>query len=225
MSVPLVLVAASGLAREVLGALGEEPSGFGIRGVLDDAPDLQGSTIGGVPVLGTIDAATEHVDAMFLVCAGRGTSRAAIVERLAALGVGDEHYATFVHPQVSVPPSCQIGCGSVLLAGSVLTTDVGVGRHVVVMPNVTLTHDDRVEDFATLCAGVTLGGNVRIGEAAYVGMSASVRQDVSVGRGATVGMGSVVLVDVSPSSTVAGVPAAQLTSGGRGLPVGSEPDS
>ena len=34
MSVPLILVAASGLAREVLAALVEAPSGFEVRGLL-----------------------------------------------------------------------------------------------------------------------------------------------------------------------------------------------
>ena len=56
--------------------------------MLDDAPNLQGTRVGGVPVLGPVDAAADHPDAAFLVCAGRGASRAAIVERLTALGVG-----------------------------------------------------------------------------------------------------------------------------------------
>jgi sugar O-acyltransferase (sialic acid O-acetyltransferase NeuD family) len=207
VTVPLILVAASGLAREVLAALADEPSGFEVRGMLDDAPNLQGTTIGGVPVLGTIDAAGAHPDAMFLVCAGRGPSRAAIVERLAASGVDDERYATFVHPHTSVPSSCQIGCGSVLLAGSVLTTDVGVGRHVVVMPNVTLTHDDKIADFATLCAGVSLGGHVVVGQHAYLGMNSSVREHTTVGDRSVLGMGAVLLSDLPPDQTWTGVPA------------------
>ena len=207
MSVPLVLVAASGLAREVLSALQDAPSGFEVRGLLDDAPNLQGTTVGGVPVLGTIAAAAEHPDAAFLVCAGRGTSRAAIVERLAGLGVDDERYATFVHPQVSVPSTCRIGCGSVLLAGTVLTTDVGVGRHVVVMPNVTLTHDDLVSDFATLCAGVSLGGHVVVEPYAYLGMNSSVREHTTVGARAVLGMGAVLLSDLPHDQTWTGVPA------------------
>ena len=207
MTVPLVLVAASGLAREVLAALADEPSGFQVRGLLDDAPNLQGTSVGGVPVLGTIDTATVHPDAMFLVCAGRGASRDAIVERLAGWGVGDERYATFVHPCVPVPSTCRIGCGSVLLAGSVLTTDVNVGRHVVVMPNVTLTHDDKVSDFATLCAGVSLGGHVVVGQHAYLGMNSSVREHTTIGPRSVLGMGAVLLSDLPADQTWTGVPA------------------
>lgn len=80
-----------------------------------------------------------------------------------------------------------------MLAGVVLTTAVAIGEHVVIMPNVTLTHDCVLQDYATVCAGTALGGNVVIERAAYLGMNSSVRERVTVGAGATLGMGSVLL--------------------------------
>jgi acetyltransferase-like isoleucine patch superfamily enzyme len=94
-----------------------------------------------------------------------------------------------------------------LLAGCVLTAQVTIGCHVVAMPQVTMTHDDVVSDFATLCAAVTLGGSVHIGEAAYLGMASCVRERVIIGAGALIGMGAVVLSDVPPHQVWVGNPA------------------
>lgn len=206
----LLLVAASGLAREALAAL--DACGDRATGVLDDDPSRHGTTIGpGVPVLGGLDLVREHPDAALLVCAGRGSARRAIVARLGALGVGPDRFATLVHPGVRIPAGCHVGVGSVLLDGVVMTADVRVGAHVVVMPHVTLTHDDVVEDYATLTAGVRLAGDVVVGSEAYLGMNAAVREHLRIGAGATVGMGAAVLTDVPAGETWAGVPARRLT--------------
>ena len=64
------------------------------------------------------------------------------------MGASDvERYAVLIHPSVDVPESCTVGAGSIVLAGCVLTADVRVGRHVVMMPGVVLTHDDVIEEF------------------------------------------------------------------------------
>jgi sugar O-acyltransferase (sialic acid O-acetyltransferase NeuD family) len=200
----LTLVAASGLAREVMAVL---PRGGREVRVLDDDPAKAGSHVGGALVEGGLELITNHPHDQVLVCAGRGAARRAIVARLTALGVGPDRYATVVHPSVDVPDTCTIGPGSILLAQVVLTSDVRVGSHVVAMPHVTLTHDVVVDDFATLCAGVTLGGGVHIRSGAYLGMSSSVREDLTVGADAVLGMGAALVADLPPGEVWTGVPA------------------
>jgi len=204
----LVLIGASGLAREVAAAT----SGTAWRtvGVLDDDAALHGSVVDGLDVLGGVDTAAER-DELLLVCIGAGASRRTVVDRLARLGVGVERYATFIDSGVRIPASVSIGPGSIVLAQSVLTTDIRVGAHVVLMPGVVLTHDDIVGDFVTLAAGVSIGGSVMLGAESYLGMNASVRQRTTVGAGATVGMGAAVLGDIPPGETWVGVPARRLT--------------
>jgi sugar O-acyltransferase (sialic acid O-acetyltransferase NeuD family) len=207
---PLVLIAASGLAREVLSMLDRLPQ-FSVVGILYDEPSLHGTSVRGVPILGPLDAVDRYPEAHLLLCAGRGSVRRHISERLATLGVDDGRYATVTDPSAAVSATCSIGAGSILLAQSALTVDVRLGRHVVVMPNATLTHDNVLEDFATVCAGVSLGGSVTIGAAAYVGMNASVRERVLVGPDSTIGMGACILTDVPAGEVWAGVPARSLT--------------
>jgi acetyltransferase-like isoleucine patch superfamily enzyme len=130
-----------------------------------------------------------------------------IVARLTALGVEPYRYVTVVHPSVTVPASCSIGVGTILLANVVLTADVTLGRHVVAMPNAVFTHDNRLDDFATVCAGVALGGAVHVGRAGYLGMNSSVRERCVVGEHAVLGMGSVLLQDLPDDETWVGSPA------------------
>jgi len=165
MGEPLLLVAASGLAREVLAAVRTHDT-FDVVGFLDDSLALQGATIDSVPVLGTIDQIVDQPRTQVLVCAGRGAAREAIVARLDRLDVSPARYATFVHPSVEVPSGCDVGTGSILLAGVAMTASVVLGELVVVMPNATLTHDDVLQDYATICAGVALGGGVVVGREA-----------------------------------------------------------
>jgi sugar O-acyltransferase (sialic acid O-acetyltransferase NeuD family) len=204
MTDELLLVGASGLAREVLAA-----GITGVAGILDDDHRLHGTDIDGVPILGPVASAAER-DGQLLVCIGPSGSRRAVVRRLRSDGVGDERYATFVGRSARVGSSSDIAPGSIVLDGVVITAHARLGRHVVVMPNAVITHDDVLGDYSTLASGVVLGGRVRVGEGAYLGMLASVRPGVSVGADAVIGMGTVVLDDIPPAQTWAGVPARQL---------------
>ncbi|MDQ4110817.1 MAG: acetyltransferase [Actinomycetota bacterium] len=198
----LVLVAASGLAGETAAAA----TGYDQIVAVDDDRDRWGTVVGGAKVIGPVELVSD-CGADLVICTGSGRVRRRLLERLLDYGVAPEQFATIVHPDASVAEGCEVGPGSVLLAGVRLTSQVSVGRHVVVMPNAVLTHDDIVADFATLCAGVTLGGDVVVGEAAYLGMSSSVRQHLTIGADAILGMGSALLQDLPTGETWAGVPA------------------
>jgi len=212
----LILISASGLAREVL-AMVRSSGQYDVVGLLDDDKEMAGVSVDGAPVLGTIDDAARYVHALILVCIVSGWARESVVERLSALGLTEARYATAIDPSVQYPEGCRVGRGSILLRNVTLTASVTLGSHVVAMPSVTFTHDDVVDDFATFAAGVSLGGGVRIGRAAYLGMNSSVRERTSVGAYATVGMGAAVLSNVPEGRTWIGVPAHELDQDGQGL--------
>jgi sugar O-acyltransferase (sialic acid O-acetyltransferase NeuD family) len=205
----LILIAASGLAREVL-AMVRSSGQYDVVGLLDDDKEMAGVTVDGAPVLGSIDDAPGYTHAFLLVCLTSGREREAVVERLTALGIHEARYATAIDPSVQYPEGCRIGRGSILLRNVTLTAAVTLGSHVVAMPSVTFAFDDDVADFATFAAGVSLGGGVRIGKAAYLGLNSSVRERTSVGNYATVGMGAAVLSNVPDGQTWVGVPAHEI---------------
>ncbi|MFE1381488.1 acetyltransferase [Streptomyces sp. NPDC058740] len=203
-----MIIGAGGFARET--AQAARTAGLPLAGHLDDDPALHGRAVDGVPVLGGTERVPELTDASFVVCVGSPRdygSRARIVRRL---GLPEHRYTTVVHPTAAVSATSVLGPGTVLLAHTVLTAAVRVGRHVAVMPGTVLTHDDEVGDFATLASGVRLGGTARIGRGAYVGAGALVREGTAIGAWSLVGMGSTVLADVPAGEVWAGSPARRL---------------
>ena len=210
----LVLLGASGLAREVLAVVRETGSHRPV-GVLDDSDRAQGGAVSGVAVLGRIADIPRFAHAEVIVCIGSGTARERVVDSvLAAVSVAGGRgirFATIVDPSVRNPGDCPIGAGSIVLAHVSITADAVIGEHVVLMPNVTVTHDDVLQDYATLASGVSLGGGVRVGRGAYLGMNCSVLPSVAIGDRAVVGMAAAVLTDVPGDETWVGVPARSIT--------------
>jgi sugar O-acyltransferase (sialic acid O-acetyltransferase NeuD family) len=213
----IVVVGAGGLGRETVEAvraMNVDGAAWHLLGYLDDEPSLAGTLVDGVPVLGGIEELKRLPNASVVVCTGRPDNYVSRLRIIKELGLPAERYAVVVHPTAAVSTSSRIGPGSVLLAYAALTAAVEIGSHVAVMPHVTLTHDDTVEDFATLASGVCLGGRVHIGQCAYVGAGALVRENRAVGAFALIGMGSAVTTDVPAGEVWTGVPARYLRSAG-----------
>jgi sugar O-acyltransferase (sialic acid O-acetyltransferase NeuD family) len=210
---PLLLIGAGGLAREALAtiaAVNAVRPRWDVVGLLDDAPGKHGTEVDGVEVLGPVELVRSHPDAEVLICTASPARRDSRMRIARHLGFDDERYATLVHPQASVAAGVELGAGTMLFACAVITAPQRVGRFVLAMPHVLLTHDDSVADGVTLAGRAALAGGVRVGESAYIGSGALVREGVTVGAGALVGMGSVVLRDVPAGETWAGVPAREL---------------
>ena len=209
----LVIVGAGGFGRETaqaVHALNECGAAWRLLGYLDDDPARHGMAIDGTVVLGGRGEIRHLPDTSVVVCTGRPDDYMSRPRIVGELGLPLERYATLVHPTAVVSTSSSIGPGCILLAHVVLTAAVRIGAHVAIMPQVILTHDDVVEDFATVASGVRLGGGVRVGRAAYVGAGALVREGCSIGTCALVGMGAVVTRDVPTREVWAGVPARHL---------------
>jgi sugar O-acyltransferase (sialic acid O-acetyltransferase NeuD family) len=178
-----------------------------IVGILDDDVAKHGSSLLGVPILGSIEAHSSYPESKFINCiasVARPGSRLVVSKKM---NIDNERFATLVHPSASISPSVTLGSGSIILASCVLTADITVGNQCVLMPFVVLTHENRVDDGVTFGSGAKIAGQVQIGEGAYIGSGALVRERIKIGEYSVIGMGTVVLEDVPAGQVWIGNPA------------------
>ena len=208
MSKPIYIYGAGGLGREVLSLLWAIKE-WEVKGFFDDTLPV-GELVNGIPVIGDFNHLSTKTDRTSIVVAlGDPSNKWALVNRLSTLQLD---FPTIVHPSALIQDQnhITIGAGSIVCAGSVLTTNISVGRHVLINLNATIGHDCSVGDFTSIMPGCNLAGGVKIAARVLIGSGANIRNNVRVGDQSTVGMGSVVLNDVADRQVVVGVPAKPL---------------
>jgi sugar O-acyltransferase (sialic acid O-acetyltransferase NeuD family) len=213
----LVLIGAGGTAADVLAiveAINARGPQYRCLGLLDDAPQLEGQTRYGLPILGPLSDGSRFGGAFFLDCLGSPRSYPRRETLLAEKGIPAQRFETLVHPTAVIAGTCRIGVGCIIYPNVVLMANVTLGIHVTVLANSVMNHEVEVGDFSIVTSGVNLSGRVRVGRACYLGTGSAVIQDVQVGDGALVGMGSVVIDDVPAGAVVAGNPARPLRGSG-----------
>jgi sugar O-acyltransferase (sialic acid O-acetyltransferase NeuD family) len=175
-------------------------------GFVDDAAGKDGVTIGGLPILGTLDwiHSCPLPDMHYVIAVAETRVKRRIVERFAGLGLP---FISAIHSSVILAGGVQIEPGAILNAGAVVAYDTHIDAHSMINLNATVGHDCRVERYCTIAPGANVGGRVRLGEGSHVGMNATVSAGLVVGEWSSIGPGSVVIRDVMPGQHLFGNPA------------------
>jgi len=205
----LVILGAGGLAREVHWILQdmnhEGTEECTVLGFIAEDPASWHKMLCGLPVLGDLEWVRSSKEKLKAVCAvGSPRAKKCLVERAKALGL---EFCTLVHPSVQSSKYVDIGRGTVVAAGCILTTHIRIADHVFLNLDTTVGHDAVIEDFVNVAPGCHISGNVVVREGADLGTGAVVLQGIVIGRWAVVGAGAVVIKDVPDGSVVVGVPA------------------
>ena len=138
-----------------------------------------------------------------LVAIGNPLDRYNVVNRLPK----ETKYFSFIHPSaIILDDSIKIGEGSIICAGSILTTNIKIGKHTHINLQTTIGHDCVIGDFFTTAPGVKISGNCKIGNRVYIGTNVSIREKILICDDVTVGLGSGVVKNILESGTYVGHP-------------------
>ena len=143
-------------------------------GWIDDDTQRIGREVHGLAVLGGADWLADHPRVGVLVGVGATPSRRRIVRSIR--GSSGNPFPTLIHPLAWLGNRITIGDGTVVCAGNLLTTDITIGRHVILNLDCTVGHDAVLEDFVTVAPSVNISGNVAIGVGCDLGTGSTLIQ-------------------------------------------------
>lgn len=212
MSTPIAIFGAGGFGREVLQIIHDinsssnestkiwEPVGF-----IVDATFLAKNTVQQLPILGDIEWLHANPLVQIVLAIGSSATRSRIAREIESRV--SNRFSTLIHPRAWMGKNVKIGSGSIICAGSLITTDITIGQHVHVNIGSTIGHDAILNNLVTINPGVNISGNSVLGEGVEIGTGSVLLPHTEVGPWSIVGAGTVVTKSLNANVTAVGVPA------------------
>ena len=115
--------------------------------------------------------------------------------------------ASIGHPSSIVAGDCEIGGGSVLMAGAIVNPGTTLGLGCIVNTAASVDHHCELGACVHVAPGARLAGGVTVGARTWIGIGSVVREGKSIGADVIVGAAAAVVSDIADGKTVTGVPA------------------
>jgi acetyltransferase EpsM len=116
------------------------------------------------------------------------------------------NWVTLIHPSAILAKNVIIDIGSVIFAGSIIQTDVKIGKHCIINTGCSIDHECVINDFSSICPKATLCGQVKIGNLCFIGANATIIQCLTIGNNCIIGAGSVIIKNAENNSKIVGNP-------------------
>lgn len=143
-----------------------------------------------------------------IVAIGDPKTRMEVIKKLPK----ETKFFTHIHHSCQIfGDDVEIGEGSIICAGTIITTNVKLGKHTHLNLHTSIGHDNIIGDFFTTAPGARVSGNCIIGDRVYMGTNSSIRQKINICDDVVLGLNCGVVKDIVEPGTYVGVPAKLLT--------------
>ncbi|WP_164084909.1 NeuD/PglB/VioB family sugar acetyltransferase [Pseudazoarcus pumilus] len=203
----VVIIGAGGHGQTIAEALfAATRAGHPVRaaGFLDDTPELRGTTVAGLPVLGPLSHAKDVECDAFIVGIGDNRARKRIFDELRAAALTVH---TVIHPTAVIATTAHIGEGTYIGANALIGAASAIGDDTIINGAGCVGHHNRIGAHAHLGPGVNAAGHVIIGDGCEIGTGANFLPDASVGAWSTVMGGALVAGSFEGGALIGGAPA------------------
>jgi UDP-perosamine 4-acetyltransferase len=182
-----------------------ELSGYNLAAFLDDAEELIGTTLNGVPVVPGRELGALAGKGIRAVATHIPTSDFRLHLRRRARSAGVE-MINVIHPHAIVSPSVKMGEGNLIKAGAIIDTEVRLGDCCIIDNGAVIPHHNRIGSGCHIAPGACMGGDCEIGDNTVIGVGARIAPRLRIGKDVIIGVGANVVRDVPDHAVFEGAP-------------------
>ena len=206
----VLILGAGGHGRVVLDIL-LQGRRYDVAGFLDNNSAIHGRRVDGCPVHGNLDDLERlsrelNVEAAVIAIGDNGVRRG-LARWVDQTGL---QLVSAIHPSATLARNANVGRNVVVAAGAVVCAHCQIGDSVILNTGCIIDHQTVIGEGCHICPGVRVAGRVNVESGAFIGIGATVVPKVTIGCESIVGAGTVVIDDVTPMTTVVGVPAREV---------------
>lgn len=205
----IAVFGAGGFGREVhmlIQQINSKVLNWEFLGYFDDGIE-KGIVLNDFPVLGGKNELNNWKEPIYIVYAiGEPGTKRKVIENIKNPLI---KYPILIHPNVLIGDMKynSIGEGTIICAGNIITTNINIGKHVILNLSCTTGHDTIIGDYCSFMPTVNISGEVIIEEGVYIGTGAKIINQLSIGKNTIVGAGAVVAKTLPENCIAVGVPA------------------
>lgn len=189
----VVIVTARVGGMQVLDILLNDPQ-VSVVGFVDDDPDLAGTNVWDIPVLGTFSDIESfwnegRFDSAIIGYSSNVETRKKLFEKCTSIGIP---MANAIDPSVRINKGCSLGQGNIICSHVHLGIETELGNNNFISANSSLDHHNKLGSHILTGPNCATSGAVEIEDGVRFGMGIFVQPQIKIGKGAVISSGSVI---------------------------------